>query len=145
MNWCKDCVNKEHCSDCMAGLDSMDAPTNYNDTKKDNINPSHYRNGKVECIDALESATVNKKGIEAICTANVIKYLWRYEDKNGFEDVKKAQWYLNRLIQSIDKRTPIEKYRELFVVHMSLEEEMSKLREVINDEENTASAETKLR
>lgn len=61
--------------------------------------PSHYTNGKVECIDALESATVGKTGIEAVCVANVIKYLWRYEDKNGLEDIKKAQWYLNKLIE----------------------------------------------
>lgn len=63
----------------------------------DNINPDHYKAGKVECIDALEAATVNKTGIEAVCTANVIKYLWRYEVKGKLEDVKKAQWYLNRL------------------------------------------------
>lgn len=62
--------------------------------------PSHYTNGKVECIDAIESATVGKTGIEAVCVANVIKYLWRYEDKNGLEDIKKAQWYLNKLIES---------------------------------------------
>lgn len=61
--------------------------------------PSHYTNGKVECIDAIESATVGKTGIEAACVANVIKYLWRYEDKNGLEDIKKAQWYLNKLIE----------------------------------------------
>ncbi len=61
--------------------------------------PSHYTQGKVECIDAIESATINKKGIEAVCTANVIKYLWRYEDKNGLEDLKKAEFYLNRLIE----------------------------------------------
>lgn len=61
--------------------------------------PSHYTNGKVECIDTIESATVGKTGIEAVCVANVIKYLWRYEDKNGLEDIKKAQWYLNKLIE----------------------------------------------
>lgn len=69
---------------------------------KDNINPDHYKQGKVECIDALEAATVNKTGIEAICTANVIKYLWRYESKNGMEDVKKAQWYLNKLVKHLE-------------------------------------------
>jgi len=66
--------------------------------------PSHYTQGKVECIDAIESATINKKGIEAVCTANVIKYLWRYENKNGLEDLKKAEFYLNRLIEVNDKR-----------------------------------------
>lgn len=69
----------------------------------DNVNhPSHYNNGSVECIDAMEAATVNKSGAEAICTSNVIKYLWRYEAKNGLEDVKKAQWYINRLIAELE-------------------------------------------
>ena len=63
----------------------------------DATNPKHYRNGDVECIDALKAATVGKTGIEAVCVANVIKYLWRYEEKNGVEDVEKALWYLNRL------------------------------------------------
>lgn len=65
--------------------------------------PSHYTQGKVECIDAIESACINKQGIEAVCVANVIKYLWRYENKNGVEDVKKAKWYLERLIQGLEK------------------------------------------
>ncbi|MDH2244873.1 DUF3310 domain-containing protein [Pseudomonas sp. GD03855] len=64
----------------------------------DAINPTHYTRGGVECIDAIESATVDKRGIEAACTANIIKYLWRYEAKNGIEDVKKARWYLERLL-----------------------------------------------
>lgn len=69
---------------------------------KDNVNhPSHYTQGKVECIDALESATIGKSGIEAVCVANVIKYLWRYEEKNGVEDVKKAKFYLNRLLATL--------------------------------------------
>jgi len=65
---------------------------------KDNINPSHYKQGKVECIDAIESATINKKGLDAVCTANVIKYLWRCEEKGGVEDMKKAKWYLEKMI-----------------------------------------------
>lgn len=69
----------------------------------DAINPTHYTRGAVECIDAIEAATVDKRGIEAACTANVIKYLWRYEAKNGIEDVKKARWYLERLIAHLDK------------------------------------------
>lgn len=67
---------------------------------KDNINPNHYKQGKVECIDALESATVNLKGIDAVCTANAIKYLWRWKEKGGIEDLKKAVWYINRIIQN---------------------------------------------
>ena len=69
---------------------------------KDNINPSHYKQGSVECIDAIEAATINKHGIQAVCTANVIKYLWRCEKKGGIEDIKKAQWYLEKLIKSYE-------------------------------------------
>jgi hypothetical protein len=70
----------------------------------DNVNhPSHYCQGGIECIDALKAATVGKTGIEAVCVANVIKYLWRYEEKNGLEDVNKAQWYINRLIQELSE------------------------------------------
>lgn len=75
--------------------------------QKDNVNnPSHYTQAGIECIDAITAAVSGKSGIEAVCAANVIKYLWRYELKNGVEDVKKAQWYLNRLVSELDK--PIE-------------------------------------
>ena len=66
--------------------------------------PSHYTQGGIECIDALKSATVSKTGIEAVCTANAIKYLWRYEEKNGIEDVKKARWYIDRLIKELEEK-----------------------------------------
>ncbi len=60
--------------------------------------PSHYTAGKIECIDALEAATINLTGSEAFCTANAIKYLWRWKQKNGIEDLRKAVWYIERLI-----------------------------------------------
>ena len=63
--------------------------------------PSHYTKGRIECIDAIDSATTGKSGIEAVCVANLIKYLWRYEEKGGLESVRKAQWYLNRLIEEL--------------------------------------------
>lgn len=66
--------------------------------------PSHYNQGGIECIDALKAATVSKTGIEAVCTANAIKYLWRYEEKNGIEDVKKARWYIDRLIRELEEK-----------------------------------------
>lgn len=66
----------------------------------DKVNhPSHYTQGKIECIDAIESATVNKAGLDAVCTANIIKYIWRCESKNGIEDMKKALWYLEKMIE----------------------------------------------
>ena len=71
----------------------------------DNVNnPTHYTQGEIECIDCIKAATVNKVGIEAFCVGNAIKYLFRYENKNGLEDVRKAQWYINRLIQELEKK-----------------------------------------
>jgi hypothetical protein len=70
----------------------------------DNVNPTHYKQGKVECIDAIESATVHKNGLDAVCTANIIKYIWRCESKNGIEDLKKARWYLDKMIQHNEQK-----------------------------------------
>ena len=65
--------------------------------------PQHYTQGGIECIDALKAATVGKRGIEAVCVANVIKYLWRYEEKNGIEDVRKAKFYIERLLKELEE------------------------------------------
>lgn len=61
--------------------------------------PAHYTAGKIECIDALEAATAGLCGIEAVCTANAIKYLWRWKLKNGKQDLEKAKWYIDKLIE----------------------------------------------
>lgn len=66
--------------------------------------PSHYTKGRIECIDAIDSATTGKSGIEAVCVANIIKYLYRYEEKNGLEDVKKAKWYITKLISELESK-----------------------------------------
>ncbi len=66
--------------------------------------PSHYTQGGIECIDCIKSATVGKVGIEAFCVGNAIKYLFRYEEKNGIEDVKKARWYIDRLIRELEEK-----------------------------------------
>ena len=69
---------------------------------KDNVNhPSHYTQGAIECIDAIKEATKGLFGIEAVCTANIIKYVWRWKFKNGVEDLYKADWYLQRLIKEV--------------------------------------------
>lgn len=66
----------------------------------DTVNhPAHYTQGGIECIDAIEAAVTGLNGIEAVCTGNAIKYLWRWKQKNGIEDLKKARWYINRLIE----------------------------------------------
>lgn len=66
--------------------------------------PKHYKakNG-MEVIDVIEAFTANLEGYEATHTGNVIKYICRWKEKNGLEDLKKAQWYLNRLIKNIDE------------------------------------------
>ena len=58
--------------------------------------PPHYNKYGVECIDALRAAT--GEGFEYYLQGNVMKYLWRYRYKNGIEDLKKANWYLELLI-----------------------------------------------
>lgn len=66
--------------------------------------PKHYKakNG-MEVIDVIEAFTANLEGYEATHTGNVIKYICRWKEKNGLEDLRKAQWYLNRLIENIEK------------------------------------------
>ena len=66
--------------------------------KEDIINrPSHYTQGSVECTEAIRSA-VGDAGYEAFLRGNIIKYIWRYPHKNGLEDLRKAQTYINMLI-----------------------------------------------
>ena len=66
--------------------------------------PAHYNAGQIECIDAIDAATAGKKGAEAFYVGNVIKYLWRSEQKGGLEDYLKARWYLDRLIHALESR-----------------------------------------
>lgn len=73
--------------------------------------PAHYCQGGIECIDAIEAATTNLTGIEAVCTANVIKYIWRWKEKNGAEDLRKAEWYLKRLTQIVENKETLKKTR----------------------------------
>lgn len=63
--------------------------------------PLHYnQSGIVECIDAIEAVT--GEGFEHYLQGNIMKYLWRYRYKNGVEDLKKAQWYLNKMIEVVE-------------------------------------------
>ena len=62
--------------------------------------PAHYNFAGVECIDAIRAATDD--GFEYYLQGNIMKYLWRYKYKNGSEDLKKAQWYLDKLIEVVD-------------------------------------------
>lgn len=66
--------------------------------------PAHYqtKNG-LETIDVIEAFTANLEGIEAVDTGNVIKYICRWKKKNGLQDLKKAEWYLQHLIGHVEK------------------------------------------
>ena len=66
--------------------------------------PAHYQSDKgIEVIDVMEAFTENLEGIEAVDTAQIIKYICRWKKKNGKEDLKKAEWYLQHLINHIEK------------------------------------------
>jgi hypothetical protein len=73
----------------------------------DNVDhPAHYQMaGGIEVIDVIESAIepINDPR-EAMCLANVLKYCLRYRFKGGLESLKKARWYLDRMIAYMEKR-----------------------------------------
>lgn len=68
--------------------------------------PSHYTQGGIECIDAIDAAIgQHKDPIGAFLTGQVIRYLWRWPFKfKPLEDLKKARWYLDRLIAHCEKK-----------------------------------------
>ena len=69
--------------------------------EEDMVNsPSHYNKTGIECIDAIRAATAD--GYEYYLQGNIMKYLWRYRYKNGTEDLKKARWYLDKLIEEVE-------------------------------------------
>ena len=71
--------------------------------KADPVNhPEHYTRGKIECIDAIMAAVIGLPAEEAWLAGQVLKYVWRYHWKNGAEDLKKARFYLDRLIQETE-------------------------------------------
>lgn len=64
--------------------------------------PSHYADGGIECIEAIE-ASMTKEAFCGYLKGNVQKYFWRYEKKiNPVEDLKKARWYTDRLIEVLE-------------------------------------------
>lgn len=70
--------------------------------KCDAINPSHYQQGSVQCIDAICDALGDGQ-FKGYLRGNVMKYLWRLEHKGcPLENAKKAQWYLDRFISELE-------------------------------------------
>ena len=69
----------------------------------DNVEkPAHYNQSGIECIQAIE-ASMTSDQFCGYLKGNIQKYIWRYEDKNKIEDLKKAQWYLNKLIKTYEQ------------------------------------------
>ena len=67
---------------------------------KDQVNPAHYKDTAIECIEAIKAAMTEQQ-FQGYLRGNVIKYLWRYENKGGKVDLEKAEWYLKRLIEEL--------------------------------------------
>ena len=67
--------------------------------------PAHYQSETgMEVIDVMEAFTFDLKGAEAIATSNVIKYICRWKNKNGVQDLNKAMWYLTHLINYVENK-----------------------------------------
>lgn len=69
--------------------------------------PSHYKVGSIETADAIE-ASMSADAWEGYLKGNILKYLWRYPYKGKREeDLRKARWYLDRLIKVVASKAPI--------------------------------------
>lgn len=79
---------------------------NAHGVEHDNVNhPAHYTAGGIECIDAIAAAlTCQTDPMHAWLTGQVFKYMWRWPLKNGLEDLKKARFYLDRLIADMERK-----------------------------------------
>lgn len=71
--------------------------------------PKHYNKGSIEAMDAIFTAVQGLPPSEAYAIGNVIKYVWRYNDKGGKTDLLKASYYLNKSIELYEKRAGIPK------------------------------------
>ena len=75
------------------------------ETQSDPVNsPTHYQTGLIETIASIKNILGHDK-FQAYCTGNVIKYLSRYREKNGLEDLKKAETYISFIIKSYEECT----------------------------------------
>lgn len=75
-------------------------PYTHSEVNKEMVeHPNHYNQGKYECLDVAMEIAKEMEGNEAILFFNSFKYLWRYNFKNGVEDLEKCRFYLNELIK----------------------------------------------
>tara|TARA_R100000388_G_C7228058_1_gene152932 strand:+ start:553 stop:792 length:240 start_codon:yes stop_codon:yes gene_type:complete len=69
---------------------------------KDKINPDYYVGTRIQVSDFISEFNLN------YFEGNIVKYIVRHRDKNGIEDLKKARWYLDRLIKKEENAKPDE-------------------------------------
>ena len=109
---CTDCLMRKNCNlnRCHLTIDKCEYYTPEGkgfveyERSDDKVNhPSHYTQGGIECIDCIR-ASMPPEGFQDYCKGNVIKYIFRWRFKGGVEDLRKAQVYLNWLIESAEKK-----------------------------------------
>ena len=94
-------VTEQTKADLIRDAETVPVVTERAETVHDAVeHPSHYCKGGVECLDAIKAALGDK--YEGFLAGNVLKYVYRYPDKNGVEDCKKAAFYLNKLIEVLE-------------------------------------------
>ena len=96
---CEYCVIESICDSVHGDFNrhAKECEEAYNLIVNNNVShPSHYNQGGIECIDAMIAA-YGKEAVENFCLLNAFKYVWRNRDKNGFEDIDKAIWYLSKV------------------------------------------------
>lgn len=97
------CINRQPYENCREERPCWISPY-ITENKTDNVNhPSHYISNGLETIDVIEAFCKDLTGMEAVCTANAIKYICRWKHKNGAEDLKKANWYISKLISILEE------------------------------------------
>ena len=71
-------------------------------TNNPNVNPRHYRSGGIELIDVMK-AELSSEEFKGFCKAIILKYICRADKKNGLEDYEKAKWYMDKLVEYLQK------------------------------------------
>lgn len=86
--------------------------------------PPHYiSDSGIETIDVIKAFTKDLDPFEAYCTGNVIKYICRWKHKNGIEDLKKARWYIDRILIEHEAQLPPYTAEEMYEIFKDLHPE----------------------
>lgn len=133
------CLNENNCEECWEMYTYIEDGGNkcVASLEEDVVNyPSHYETGKFQCIDMMID-DLGAGTVLPFCVANAYKYLWRAAHKNGYEDIRKAHWYLNYVSDyaslgnhvCVGVRSHMESDMDIDPNHVNL------LREVLGDDQ----------